>query len=797
MKKLFFFLASLLVSASMFAVTELKPVAADLPNSGDGGASDTPFHFTYSGITLDWEGAYYATDFRVYAKKSITLSAEQNITKVEFDGRVNKGFKATVSAGEITLGEEYSSQTTLSPVLVIEKINAKSITVSVDQQIRASAIRVFLEGGEEPVEPQPEAYFIKHPWGTGADEAWAWKALEEKDGLWVIEDAWGGVGANINTVASDEGAAWIPAADIAGADQIAVGDKAKFSYDAENKALAVEKLGDAPVEPQPQDHVYSVAGYASLVGVNWDEKNEATEMALVDGLYTLVLDKLTLGAGQYEFKVVVDHNWSEAYPSENYVLNIAEPGVYTITITFNAETKEVAANAVKEGDAPQPEAVYVVAGMAAIVNGAAWDGSNEENKMELVDGVYTLVVKGKELTAGTYEFKIVKDGSAWIPDGMGNNSQLVIEEAGTYDITFTYKEGDEAGAATAVKVGEGPVEPEAEYFIKHPWGTGLGADWTWKPLTKNDKGLFVIEDAWGGVGANINTVASDEGAAWIPAADIAGAADIQVGAKVRFIYDADAKTLAVDLLQEPVQPEAEYAILINGETQVVLTLNAGQTEWTEYFVEGVELAEGDVVTFYDVKNDVEWAVAIVDGTENIENTENGILVKVAGKYSFYLKLIEGQDEVWVAADGDKPQPEQPITVTLTVPEDWTTVYLWAWNENGDIFAAWPGQELPIVDGKASYTFADEVTSVQVIFSNGTVQTVDGEAITESTCYELGEADALGHLALVVVDCDTETGLEEVVTGLDLNAPMYNVLGMRVDKYYQGIVIQNGKKFIRR
>ncbi|MBR1787094.1 MAG: starch-binding protein, partial [Paludibacteraceae bacterium] len=628
-------------------------------------------------------------------------------------------------------------------------------------------------------------------------EAWAWKALEEKDGLWVIEDAWGGVGANINTVGEDEGAAWIPAADITGANQLAVGDKAKFSYDAENKVLAVEKLGDAPIEPQPEA-VYSVAGTANLVGVAWDEKNEATEMALVDGLYTLVLEKVELKATEeVKFKVVVNHDWSEAYPKDDYVINIAEDGVYNVTITFNAETKEVAANAVKEGDAPQPEAVYVVAGMAAIVNGAAWDGSNEENKMELVDGVYTLVVKGKELTAGTYEFKIVKDGSAWIPDGMGNNSQLVIEEAGTYDITFTYKEGDEAGAATAVKVGEGPVEPEAEYFIKHPWGTGLGADWTWKPLTKNDKGLFVIEDLWGGEGANINTVASDEGADWYPAADIAGAADIQVGAKVRFIYDADAKTLAVDLLQEPVQPEAEYAILINGETQVELTLNAGQTEWTEYFVEGVELAEGDVVTFYDVKNDVEWAVAIVDGTENIENTENGILVKVAGKYSFYLKLIEGQDEVWVAADGDQPQPEQPITVTLTVPEDWTTVYLWAWNENGDIFAAWPGQELPIVDGKASYTFADEVTSVQVIFSNGTVQTVDGEAITESTCYELGEADALGHLALVVVDCDTETGLEEVVTGLDLNAPMYNVLGMRVDKYYQGIVIQNGKKFIRR
>ena len=34
-------------------------------------------------------------------------------------------------------------------------------------------------------------------------------------------------------------------------------------------------------------------------------------------------------------------------------------------------------------------------------------------------------------------------------------------------------------------------------------------------------------------------------------------------------------------------------------------------------------------------------------------------------------------------------------------------------------------------------------------------------------------------------------------GLDLDAPMYDVNGKRVDRNYRGIVIQNGRKFRRK
>jgi hypothetical protein len=52
-------------------------------------------------------------------------------------------------------------------------------------------------------------------------------------------------------------------------------------------------------------------------------------------------------------------------------------------------------------------------------------------------------------------------------------------------------------------------------------------------------------------------------------------------------------------------------------------------------------------------------------------------------------------------------------------------------------------------------------------------------------------------ALTVVVGNDGTGVEDVVreATLDLNAPMYDVLGRQVDKTYRGIVIQNGQSFL--
>ena len=65
----------------------------------------------------------------------------------------------------------------------------------------------------------------------------------------------------------------------------------------------------------------------------------------------------------------------------------------------------------------------------------------------------------------------------------------------------------------------------------------------------------------------------------------------------------------------------------------------------------------------------------------------------------------------------------------------SSIYLWAWTSEENLFAAWPGVEVTKdLEGWYSYTFDKTVTDVNIIWSGGNTQTVDIMNITESTCF---------------------------------------------------------------
>ena len=73
-------------------------------------------------------------------------------------------------------------------------------------------------------------------------------------------------------------------------------------------------------------------------------------------------------------------------------------------------------------------------------------------------------------------------------------------------------------------------------------------------------------------------------------------------------------------------------------------------------------------------------------------------------------------------------------------------------------------------------------------------------LTENTCY-VWNADC--YRAVISPNCDgkiDDSAVENIVQQgkdeLDFSQPMYNVLGIRVSADYRGVVIQNGKKYIR-
>jgi hypothetical protein len=228
--------------------------------------------------------------------------------------------------------------------------------------------------------------------------------------------------------------------------------------DAQFDYLWIEKTAD--VTPVPESP-YSIAGApADLFGASWDPTATATNMTLntETGLYEWSKSDVTLAAGTVEFKVVVNHSWDEAYPSSNYALTIAEDGEYDVTITFNAETKDITASATKKGEAVI-EKTYTVAGTENLF-GSNWSSSDTNNDMVLnaETGLYEWSKSDVALSSNV-EFKVVMNHD-WANAWPTSNYVLTIAEEGTYDVTITFNAETKDITASATK----DIEPLTPAF---------------------------------------------------------------------------------------------------------------------------------------------------------------------------------------------------------------------------------------------------------------------------------------------------------------------------------------------
>ena len=221
-----------------------------------------------------------------------------------------------------------------------------------------------------------------------------------------------------------------------------------------------------PVEPVTED-TWTVAGAPETVfGSSWTVSDENNDMVKQqDGTYKWEKSNLTLPEGAVYFKVAKNHDWSEAYPSDNYSLSIPTDGIYTITITFNPDTKAVNATATKTSDAAI-EPTYVIAGNLEDLFGETWNGTAEANKMEKQDdGTYKKAYTGITMPTEFSElkYKIVKNGADWLGtengDGDGNYVVNVIAGA-TYNFTFTFNAETKKAECEATKTADPVVEKQ-------------------------------------------------------------------------------------------------------------------------------------------------------------------------------------------------------------------------------------------------------------------------------------------------------------------------------------------------
>ena len=117
-----------------------------------------------------------------------------------------------------------------------------------------------------------------------------------------------------------------------------------------------------------------------------------------------------------------------------------------------------------------------------------------------------------------------------------------------------------------------------------------------------------------------------------------------------------------------------------------------------------------------------------------------------------------------------------ITVRLDPSSctSWSTVRLWAWTDNGNIFDSWPGQIVSLdSDGWYSYTFDASFTSVNILWNNGNDQTIDITNVSVSTCFALIEQTGI-RIGVNTVDCTTGQYLSTTGNHVPIGDLYYNL-----------------------
>ena len=237
---------------------------------------------------------------------------------------------------------------------------------------------------------------------------------------------------------------------------------------------------DNPNNPdQPKDTKYYVAGTKNLCNSEWNEKDPNNELQLVDNIYTKTYSNLA--AGDFQFKIT-NGTWDYTKGFDNVDASTSTPG-YTnnengnvcftltsstsITISFNAETEKITLKADgidKFEDVPNTEVEitsYTICGDFPCFNGD-WSPTNTANDMlKGENGIWTKKYENVTLEAKTYQYKVAANNN-WGNNGEfptnEANQEYIINEAGIYNLTFSYNPTTPELKCEATKTGDNPGE---------------------------------------------------------------------------------------------------------------------------------------------------------------------------------------------------------------------------------------------------------------------------------------------------------------------------------------------------
>lgn len=100
--------------------------------------------------------------FNCNADYHITFTATQNIKGIAIDGYVRKAFDASCDHGSITYLTDPDKDEEGAPALVIQDINAKSVTLTCPKQIRCYLLRVYFVENPDPIDMGQGIESVQH-----------------------------------------------------------------------------------------------------------------------------------------------------------------------------------------------------------------------------------------------------------------------------------------------------------------------------------------------------------------------------------------------------------------------------------------------------------------------------------------------------------------------------------------------------------------------------------------------------------------------------------------------------------
>jgi len=542
---------------------------------------------------------------------------------------------------------------------------------------------------------------------------------------------------------------------------------------------------------------------------------------LTDGTIRIAL--LSLGGNSIPAGNVITMKVTAAKEFNGGTIKLANTRLTITTTGTEIKPEDVTTNVTVSGES----AVYTVAGAWGdkgegaedLVFGYSWRPTLEENDMKAGDdGIYTLVKKEVQLSAGTIYYKVVKNHSWDTSWGFGSeNANYVVNEEGLYDITFKFNPNEllSNGYNLTCEVVK-HASPEFDYdkISIDP------ADHTTVESLQN----FTL--TFGGQTVTVNSEVKPT------LGDALGEIALNDDGSVAVTFTSPQTAPGNYTLDIPSGAILYYGSAIN-PLSFTYTI-AGGADFTIDPAEGeVEALENFTITFHNYMVDADDdASAVLQNTTTNEEV-NGSTFVIAGGTKVYVTLnseVKTPGTYKLIVTGVKTFESSPVELIFnyTIKGEPETVYTVAGAFGESVSAgtddvvfskAWD----PTLEDNDLTKGEDDIftlTKKGVVLEAGTIyykvvknHSWDtnwgfGGADADYIVYEAGtyditfkfNPDALldnGYNLTCEVKESSATGIVDIANSNTEGAAIYTLQGVRVNKIQKGLMIINGKKVIIR